>query len=420
MPKYILGLDGGGTYTRVALADETGKIITSLKRQGGSNPTKNMSAKENVQSTIKAVVTEANITMDDIGIIVAGIAGVNTEQDLVWAKEYLSQQGLTCPKIILNDTIPAGVGALKEGTGIIVVAGTGSMVTGFTETGEVVSNRGNFNHDARAGAVKLCVDTVKVLSEQEALCKEDSYLLSKVLNHYEINSLEEMKHKIVPNLLNNDVVLLEHTGKLSSIVTLYAKEGSIRAQRVCENAMKNLANGVHMVSECFNSDTVPVVVQGGVIEDNFMQSLFTHALGSSNKIFVLEKPDKSPLEGAIKIGLERLGSNHKVSLENNLILNDLLIYNNRLVGLRLSSTVGGQHHYDVEASSIHGVNKVFLKHLAKANKIGVKTLVDADGLLVSPFEVKYNYKVEDRSQDIMFCQKVSTILKSLYKEVSNF
>lgn len=308
--NFVIGIDGGGTYVRVLLVDDNSKKIVELKTNGGANPEKNPNAKENVQKAIEKVIKKAAIRTKDIKVVVGGIAGINSKKDLIWANEFLEIKNLTCKKLLLNDTIVAGKGAFKDDTGILVVAGTGSMVTGFTEKGHIITNREHKNHDARAGAVKLSIDAVLELANKKIL-KEDENFAKEVLSHHKVNSIEELKEKVVNKLKENNPELMEQMGKMSKIVTNNAKNGSPMAERICKKALENLLLGVNLVSEEFSTKEIKVTVMGGVIEDNYMNDSFMKLLKNDIKTYVVQKAYQTPVEGAVKIAIKELKSLQK-------------------------------------------------------------------------------------------------------------
>lgn len=303
--KYAIGLDGGGTYIRTNLIDEDGNVLSSIKSKGGASPIKNINAKSNVKNAIIETVNQANLSISDISSVVCGIADLNNEKDLEWAETFTDIEGLTCPRFHFNDTIIAGRGAFLEGIGIVVITGTGSMVTAFNEKGEVINNRSYANHDARAGAVKLSSDLLFEL-KKDNYNQTDEKLIEDLQIYFNVSSMEELKNKIINEIPNQKAELLAQIGGMSKYITKYAKEGSELARYCSERAMKNLKDGVEIVSEIFISENINVALIGSIINDDYMNHLFKFKMSKTEKNYTFQKPIFEPEFGAALLALEKI------------------------------------------------------------------------------------------------------------------
>lgn len=130
--KMFMGIDGGGTYTRVAIANVEGNILSHVKWQGGAFGRRNPNASANVHQAILAALNKANCSLEDVCSIGAGIAGCDTEEDAKWVNELTNIPGLSCLKKHMNDAVAAHVGALLGQPGILAISGSGSSVYGIT------------------------------------------------------------------------------------------------------------------------------------------------------------------------------------------------------------------------------------------------------------------------------------------------
>ena len=160
----VLGIDGGGTFTRAVAADLTGHVLAQAVNGAGS-PNKSVRARENMQEVIRDVVAGAGRSLGDVVELVAGIAGLDAPADQEWAERFTALPGLDCPRLHVNDAVVAHAGALQSQPGIIAISGTGSIVFGVTEAGRHVRNY-DFQHYAHSAARHLAYDAVyRVLAE---------------------------------------------------------------------------------------------------------------------------------------------------------------------------------------------------------------------------------------------------------------
>jgi len=97
----------------------------------------------------------ATVARHEVRNVVAGLAMVGRvgsnqgDGDNTWARDFFQVPGLACERLILNDAVVALRGALVGGPGIIVVAGSGSMILAIDDEGFEVES-GQFEHYAGA------------------------------------------------------------------------------------------------------------------------------------------------------------------------------------------------------------------------------------------------------------------------------
>ena len=132
--RVVLGVDGGGTFTRALIADLDGRVLASAET-GGSNPSHHPRAEENAREAIQQVLVAAGCESAQVEALVAGFAGLDGPEDQEWADRFTAVPGLVCPHLSVNDAVIAHAGALRSQPGIIAISGTGSIVFGVTPAG---------------------------------------------------------------------------------------------------------------------------------------------------------------------------------------------------------------------------------------------------------------------------------------------
>jgi glucosamine kinase len=85
--EIVIGIDGGGTYTRALAADLSGHVLASVETKAAS-PNKTSEAQENVQQAIREVVARSGRRLEDVVGLVAGLAGLDSPQDREWAEQF--------------------------------------------------------------------------------------------------------------------------------------------------------------------------------------------------------------------------------------------------------------------------------------------------------------------------------------------
>jgi len=132
----FLGIDGRGTKTRVAICDETGKILAKGE-DDPSNPL--VVGIDGMLMSKKRALENAGVGREEFEGAVLGLAGTGSSETnhKKLAKEI--QKVVKAKSILVfNDSFVALKGALgRRKKGILVVSGTGSIVIGVDEKDRV-------------------------------------------------------------------------------------------------------------------------------------------------------------------------------------------------------------------------------------------------------------------------------------------
>ncbi|MFP7298319.1 BadF/BadG/BcrA/BcrD ATPase family protein [Neobacillus niacini] len=302
----VLGIDGGGTYTRIVASDLFGTVLASAKKEG-SHPGKNKNPEKNVKDAIFEVLQKANHLPNSVRCIVGGFAGLNNPADKLWVGNFLNVPGISCPKILLNDAEIAQYGAFIGKHGVLAVAGTGSIVFAKTEDGNSIKNY-DFHHDSVAGSRYLSYSVIYEIITQRTSYK-DQQLIDQVIDYWGVDTIEELRLLAAKGFTADKVDAIKRLSSMGAIVTKEALNGSETARRACKQAVKSLVTGVLLVSSTFTSDFVPLALGGGVIKTPYMEDLFKKELhiSNSNKNYTYHPIQLSPVMGGVLYALNEIG-----------------------------------------------------------------------------------------------------------------
>ncbi|MDN5567872.1 MAG: ATPase [Paracoccus sp. (in: a-proteobacteria)] len=144
-----LGLDGGGTGCRAAIADDTGQVLG--RGEGGpaninSDP---QGATVSILAAATAAMVQAGATPTDL-VAVLGVAGGGLAAPAARMRDRLP----FARTLVVNDAVTATRGALGTADGILVAIGTGSVLA-VQRAGELhqYGGRGFLMGDEGSGAV---------------------------------------------------------------------------------------------------------------------------------------------------------------------------------------------------------------------------------------------------------------------------
>ena len=121
--QLVLGVDGGGTGCRAAVADLSGRVLGRGEAGAANIASEPDGAADNIRLAIERALGQAGGTGTQIRRAVLGLAGAN----LPGAPERLAET-LPYPQVkVVTDAITAARGALGDQDGILAAIGTGSV-----------------------------------------------------------------------------------------------------------------------------------------------------------------------------------------------------------------------------------------------------------------------------------------------------
>ncbi|CAN5902046.1 BadF/BadG/BcrA/BcrD ATPase family protein [soil metagenome] len=134
----LLGIDGGGTSTVAALADESGAVI-GRGRAGPSNakaigPER---AREALGDAIASAFADARLDPSPVDVACLGLAGFDRPEDRALLGHWADSVRWARQLIPANDAELVLAAGTPEGWGIALIAGTGSIAFGRTPDGRI-------------------------------------------------------------------------------------------------------------------------------------------------------------------------------------------------------------------------------------------------------------------------------------------
>ncbi len=131
--RYVIGIDAGGTKTVGLLADETGVLVGEARGRGANLQ---VDGEDGVEEALLAVWQELG-PPETVAATCVGIAGADRPAERRSVRRLLDRLRFGGSVRIVNDAAIALVAGSAAGTGIVVVAGTGSIAYGVDGEGQV-------------------------------------------------------------------------------------------------------------------------------------------------------------------------------------------------------------------------------------------------------------------------------------------
>ncbi|MBW3630269.1 MAG: hypothetical protein KY464_13350 [Gemmatimonadetes bacterium] len=135
--SILLGIDGGGTHTTLALADSKGKELARRTGPAGIvDPRDPEAAAAMLARLARETMTDAGL-QGPASVLCAGLAGVGSIEERSTVQEALLRAGIAERVLVRPDGETALVGAVGGGPGILLIGGTGSVGWGRGDDGRV-------------------------------------------------------------------------------------------------------------------------------------------------------------------------------------------------------------------------------------------------------------------------------------------
>jgi glucosamine kinase len=314
---FIIAADAGGTHTRVACFGLDGALIGSATGRAGS-PYHNAQAAETVaETTIRALRDGGLDAADAIGLV-AGLAdisipGSGPADGNDWADGFFVIPSLGCDRVIVNDAVVAHRGALLGQPGVIVVAGTGSMILAITEDGTPVES-GQFGHYA-GGARHVAAEAMQLILAGAAGPGDVGFVAS-VLDYWGAADVPGLRRAMLGLAGSDPMERARRYGLLAPAVTAAADTSSV-ADRALRDLAGKTARGVQLLAPLLVQGHVPVATAGALATTPAFTSRLRDALyeGTTLVPAVLD-----PLRGAALIAYQRAGIDIGPDLIDRLLL----------------------------------------------------------------------------------------------------
>ncbi|HTR80554.1 MAG TPA: BadF/BadG/BcrA/BcrD ATPase family protein [Bacteroidota bacterium] len=303
--QYVIGIDGGGTKTAGVIADLNGRHL--FQHVSGPSNFQIIGAEKTarvVLSIVRECCRSVGAKPKDVCAITIGLAGVGRPADrkkMLGALRILSSaRKFQLRKLrVESDARIALEGAFNGGSGIVVIAGTGSVAFGKDDRGKVyrVGGWGRILGDEGSGYAigKSALAAVcRYLDGRSASTK----LTSMIKTKFKFRTSEQIITKVYRN--GFDLALV------APLVMEAAKKGDLIARDIVESASLELTGHVRaLVSKIHTKNRgIQLSFIGGLIgrDTPLRKALRQHIIGSLPEVQIVS-PHGSPLHGAVLMSL---------------------------------------------------------------------------------------------------------------------
>ena len=257
---HVLGIDAGGTKTVCLLADERGTIV-SEGRGGDANlqSSGELAVEKVLHEVMETAIGDRAVTPSAICL---GIAGVDRESDERTVRAIMRRIGYKSRVLVVNDALIALVAGAGDSPGIVVIAGTGSIVYGRNANfdaaraggwGHIIGDEGSGYWIGREALAAI----MRAVDGRGPATK----LAQDVLAHFGIADTSEL-----PRIVYDRELPRVSVAALGPIVQGASQRGDAVAARILERAADELVLAAGSVAAKLEmrGDVFPFVLAGGV------------------------------------------------------------------------------------------------------------------------------------------------------------
>ena len=316
---YVLGIDGGGSKTVCILMDDTGQVLGRGEAGASNYQSIGVAATfQSIQSAIRTTVVEAQKFTNIIKVeaICLGLAGVGRAADIYVVKSLVQelQNSKLLPItwalpssniVICNDALIALMGGVGNPVGIVVAAGTGSIIFGRNHQGNTkrVGGWGHILGD-EGSAYKIAVAGMQSAIKAYDGREMPTSLIKDFQQHLGLASIEDLVEVIYRRGWG-----VKEIAALAPIVDRTADQGDEVANSIVEEAVKDLVKATFTVIDAIFSpmSVFEVVTTGSVWPGRSkMHERFAASIVAKFPLAKVIYPRNEPAIGAGLLALNRL------------------------------------------------------------------------------------------------------------------
>ncbi len=272
-----LGIDGGGSKTSFLLVDEYYNEICHIE----SGPSNWLSVGANAAK--QAITQGISYLTERPNIVCAGFAGAARHDSAAFYKEVLESLIPEAQIIIESDAFIASIGAIGVDPGILLIAGTGSIVIGRDKARNMfrIGGWGPYFGDEGSGfwigreAVREALRSLDLQASTE--------FSNRIAGRLGLKSISE----VVSGWASGKIGVPEIAGLFPEVVSMYPQEPS---KRILTQAASHLRSMVEIASKRVGLDDSRRSLSGSVAAHPVMRELMG---------LEFEQPRHSPEWGAV-------------------------------------------------------------------------------------------------------------------------
>ena len=313
--KIFLGVDGGQSHTEAVIGDENGNVL-GRGFGGASNHAEHPGGRERLRNAILKSVGEAlgraRLSLNCETTFASAHFGMTGGADF---KEEIIGEIVKAEHFVVGHDAPTALfGATSGKPGIVVIAGTGSVIYGENEVGETnqIGGLGYLFSDEGSG-FWLASQVIRLaIKEQDGLIPSAG-LEQLVLNFFGRERIRDVTNDFYfAKMSRDDLASLARTAHEAAVA------GNVIIRDQIKFGAEVLVDSVRSVAKRLGfRDGFPVAGVGGMFLAQLMKKYFSDFLQKKVPGAVFTEPRFNPAVGALLLSYRQA----KVELKEDLLIN---------------------------------------------------------------------------------------------------
>ncbi|MGA2976059.1 MAG: BadF/BadG/BcrA/BcrD ATPase family protein [Spirochaetia bacterium] len=305
--RCVFGVDGGGTSTRLRIADISNALLWEGSGKGiNPNSVPRRVREQRLLGLFREGLAAVGIGPGDIVAGCMGVAGADRPTERVELEGYLRKNlGARCPLLVTTDADVALVGGLRSTEGMILVAGTGSIAIARLHDGTRV-RAGGYGHflSDEGSAFFIGFQAIRRALRSQEGRDEPTGMLNALASYFNITDTGQF----VP-------LVYQHFDKAAiaaaaTVVESFRAAGDPLAVSIFNEAARELrllvSSVYRRVEDRINNRAL--LLQGGLLEnDQWLRSAVTESLRADHSELIFRDPVESATFGACMLAAQMAG-----------------------------------------------------------------------------------------------------------------
>ncbi len=304
--RCLFGVDGGGTTTRLRIADAAApeNVLGETAGEGiNPNSVPAEAREERLVRLLERGLDAAGVRPADLAAGCLGVAGMDRPAEKAEVERLLrGRLGLGCPLLLTTDADVALVGGLRSVEGMILVAGTGSIAIARLADGTRV-RAGGYGHflSDEGSAFFIGFQAIRRAMRAREGRDEPTDMLDALVDAFHLGDPDQFVPLIYQRF--DKAAIAAVTGLVES----YRAAGDPLAVSIFDDATRELAG---LVSSVYRR-VAPVmrhralVLWGGLLEHNaWLRGGVTGAVAEAHPEVSVQEPLESATFGACMLAAE--------------------------------------------------------------------------------------------------------------------
>lgn len=314
--QIFLGVDGGQSHTEAVISDEKGNFLG--RGFGGALDHGNLSeGRERLKNAINDSVNQAlknaefpkieNVKFASAHFGLTG--GAEYKEEIV--KEIINAEKL----VVGHDALTALFGATGGKKGIVVIAGTGSMIFGINENGKTARAGGlGFMFSDEGSGFWLAAETIKLAIKEQDRVIAGEGLEKLVTNFFDVREIRELTNDFYNGKIGRDRI-----AKFAERIFVEAENGNEILENLINRGAECLVeNVVGAAQQLEFENRFSVSAVGGMFRGKLMKQFFIENLQAKVQNAEFTEPMFPPPIGALLLAFQNSDIEIKDSLLDNL------------------------------------------------------------------------------------------------------